>query len=141
MRTVLAVVAALLTAALIGAPLAAGQPATPSADQLTGQLQRVLDTSLPDQDRAAELEGGLAAVPTANNIAAVMDRYNSMMSWRVQNPTQGGDRVDAQLAVTIPLFGTRTHDIYWVGQDGSWKLSNASACVIARDAAGAQCTV
>lgn len=148
-RTVLVTCAALLAAVFLGAapaavflgaPPAAAQP-TPSADQLTAQLQRVLDTLLPDETRAAELEGGLAAVPTANNIAGVINRYDAVMSWRVQNPVHNGDRLDAQLAVSIPLFGTRTHDIYWIEQGGRWKLSNASACVIARDAAGTDCTV
>ncbi|MGV0834419.1 hypothetical protein [Mycolicibacterium thermoresistibile] len=140
MRTVLATCAALLAAFVLGAPLAVAQP-TPSADQLTGQLQRVLDTSLSDEERAAELEGGMAAVPTANNIAGVINRYDAVMSWRVQDPVRNGDRVDAQLAVSIPLLGTRTHNIYWIDRDGAWKLSNASACVIARDAAGTDCTV
>jgi len=63
------------------------------------------------------------------------------MSWKVQNPALDGDRLDAQLAVSVPVFGTRTHDIYWVDQDGKWKLSNPSACLIARDAAGTDCTV
>jgi hypothetical protein len=125
-----------------GAGVASAEaPPALTADQLTSQLQRVLNTSVSDQDRAADLEGGLAAVPTANNIAGVMDRYNSMMSWRVQNPALNGDRLDAQLAVTIPVFGTKAHNIYWVDQGGKWKLSNASACVIARDAAGTDCTV
>jgi len=141
MRTVASVALALFAALLIGSPVAAAQPAAPSAEALSGQLQRALDTSLTDDERAAELEGGLAAVPTANNIAAVMDRYNSVMSWRVQNPVVDGDRVNAQLAVSIPMLGTRTHDIYWIDQDGAWKLSNASGCVIARDAAGTDCTV
>jgi hypothetical protein len=135
------VLLAAAAAVLIGAPVASAQPAAPSADQLTSQLQRALNTSLSNEERAAELEGGLTAVPTADNIAAVMDRYSSMMSWRVQNPVLNGDRVDAQLAVSIPVMGTRTHDIYWIDQDGSWKLSNASGCVIARDAAGTECTV
>ncbi|MCK0174527.1 MULTISPECIES: hypothetical protein [Mycobacteriaceae] len=141
MRIVPSVVLAVPAALLIAAPVAAAQPAVPSADQLTAQLQRALNTSLSDEARAAELEGGLAAVPTANNIASVMDRYSSMMSWKVQNPVAAGDRVNAQLAVSIPVMGTRTHDIYWIDQDGSWKLSNVSGCVIARDAAGTECTV
>ena len=41
----------------------------------------------------------------------------------------------------LPLFGTRTHPIYWVPIDGAWKLSNASACVIATQVAGTDCTV
>jgi hypothetical protein len=124
-----------------GVALAEPTPQVPSAEQLTSQLQRVLNTSLSDSDRAAELEGGMAAVPTANNIAGVMDRYNGVMSWKVQNPSVAGDRLNAQLAVSIPVFGTKTHNIYWVDQGGAWKLSNPSACVIAHDAAGTDCTV
>ncbi|AQA06081.1 hypothetical protein BVC93_02820 [Mycobacterium sp. MS1601] len=143
MRTALSAMTVLLAGALIGAGVATAEPAplAPSADQLQAQLQKVLDRSLPDSERAAELQGGLAAVPTANNIAGVMDQYSSMMSWRVQNASLSGDQVNAQLAVTVPIFGTKTHDIYWVNSDGAWKLSNPSACVIARDAAGVDCTV
>ncbi|ANW67572.1 MULTISPECIES: hypothetical protein [Mycolicibacterium] len=140
MRAALSAMVVLTVGAMIGAGAAAAEPA-PSAEQLQAQLQKVLNRSLPDAERAAELQGGLAAVPTANNIAGVMDQYSSMMSWRVQNASQRGDQVDAQLAVTIPIFGTKTHDIYWVNSDGAWKLSNPSACVIARDAAGVDCTV
>jgi hypothetical protein len=140
MRAALSAMVVLTVGVMIGAGAAAAEPA-PSAEQLQVQLQKVLNRSLPDAERAAELQGGLAAVPTANNIAGVMDQYSSMMSWRVQNASQRGDQVDAQLAVTIPIFGTKTHDIYWVNSDGAWKLSNPSACVIARDAAGVDCTV
>lgn len=140
MHAALSAMVVLTVGAMIGAGAAAAEPA-PSAEQLQAQLQKVLNRSLPDAERAAELQGGLAAVPTANNIAGVMDQYSSMMSWRVQNASQRGDQVDAQLAVTIPIFGTKTHDIYWVNSDGAWKLSNPSACVIARDAAGVDCTV
>jgi hypothetical protein len=143
MRAVVAAIATLFIGVFAGSGVALAEPTAtvPSADQLTAQLKRVLNTSLSDSDRAAELEGGLAAVPTANNIAGAMDRYSGMMSWKVQNPALDGDRLDAQLAVSVPVFGTRTHDIYWVDQDGKWKLSNPSACLIARDAAGTDCTV
>lgn len=94
---------------------------------------------------AAMSGGGVALaappVPTANNIAGVINRYDGVMSWEVQNPSLNSDRLDAQLAVTFPVSGTRTHQIYWPDQGGKWKLSNPSACVIARDAAGADCTV
>lgn len=64
-----------------------------------------------------------------------------VVSWQVENPVLNGDQLDAQLAVTIPIFGTKSHNIYWVNQDGAWKLSNPSACVIANDVAGVSCTV
>jgi hypothetical protein len=140
MRPLMIAIAALGIGGFAATGVAGAQPA-PSADELTGKLQRVLNTSLPADERASELEGGQVAVPTADNIAAVMDRYQSMMSWRVQNAVVNGDQVNAELAVSVPVFGTRTHAIYWVNQDGAWKLSNPSACVIARDAAGADCTV
>ena len=143
MRAALSAMTVLFTGALIGAGAATAEPVppTPTSEQLQSQLQKVLNRGLSDGERAGELQGGLAAVPTANNIAGVMDQYRSMMSWQVQNATLNGDQVDAQLAITIPVFGTKTHPIYWVNQDGAWKLSNPSACVIATQAAGVACTV
>jgi hypothetical protein len=143
MRAALCAMTVLLAGAVIGAGAATAEPAppAPSSEQLQAQLQKVLNRGLGDEERASELQGGLAAVPTANNIADVIDRYSSMMSWQVQNATLNGDQVDAQLSVTIPVFGTKTHQIYWVNQDGAWKLSNPSACVIATQVAGTTCTV
>ncbi|CAJ1507750.1 hypothetical protein [[Mycobacterium] burgundiense] len=143
MRAVVAAMTVLAAGALSGAGVALADPApaVPTADQLTSQLQLVLNTGASDAQRAAELQGGQAAVPTANNIANQMNRYSALFDWRVQNPTLNGDRVDAQLAVSVPVMGTRTHDIFWVNQDGAWKLSNASACVIATQVAATECTV
>lgn len=142
MRAALAAMSVLAAAGFAGgAGVAWAAPAVPSAGELTSELQQVLDTGVPSDVRAAKLAGGQAAVPTADNIANRLNAYSGMMSWQVQNPALNGDRLDAQLAVTMPIFGTKTHNIYWVNQGGAWKLSNPSACVIARDAAGVDCTV
>ncbi|MGE2728615.1 hypothetical protein ACQI4F_03985 [Mycolicibacterium vaccae] len=141
MRAALAAMTVMAAGALGGAGLAWAEPATPGAGELTAELRQVLDTGAPTDARAAKLAGGQAAVPTADNIANRLNSYSGMVSWQVQNAVRNGDQIDAQLAVTIPIFGTKTHNIYWVNQDGAWKLSNPSACVIARDVAGVDCTV
>lgn len=144
MRAAMATAAAIsaATAGLFGGVGTAwAQPAAPSAGELTADLQQVLNTGAPADARAAKLAGGQAAVPTADNIANRLNSYGGMVSWQVQNPVLNGDRVDAQLAVSIPIFGTKTHNIYWIDQNGRWKLSNPSACVIATDVAGVDCTV
>jgi len=141
MRAVLAAVSVLVAGALSGMGVAWAQPAVPSAGELTAELQQVLNTGTPADVRAAKLAGGQAAIPTADNIANRLNTYGGMVNWRVENPVLNGDQLDAQIAVTIPIFGTKTHNIYWVDQGGQWKLSNPSACVIARDVAGVDCTV
>lgn len=135
--------AVLVTGFLAGAASAVAEPLppTPSADQLNAQLQTVLNTRAGDAERAAGLQGGAAAIPTANNIANQMDRFSSMFSWQVQSPSIRGNQLNADLAVSVPVFGTKTHQINWVAQDGRWKLSNASACVIATQVAGTDCGV
>lgn len=143
MRAALAAVSVSVMAAgaLSGMGIAWAQPAVPSASELTGELQQVLNTGVPAGERAAKLAGGKAAVSTADNIANRLNTYGGMVNWQVQNPVLNGNQLDAQIAVTIPIFGTKTHNIYWIDQDGTWKLSNPSACVIARDVAGVDCTV
>ena len=125
MRAAFAAMTVLVAGALGTAGVASAEPAVPSAGELTSQLQTVLNTG----------------APTADNIANRLNTYGGMVNWQVQNPVLNGDQVDAQIAVTIPIFGTKTHDIYWVNQDGAWKLSNPSACVIATQVAGVDCTV
>lgn len=73
MRAVL-VTTAMLAVGMGMAPASAAPP-VPSADQLTAQLRQVLSTGTPDDQRAAALQGGQAAVPTANNIANALNRY------------------------------------------------------------------
>ncbi|BBX18098.1 hypothetical protein CRI77_14860 [Mycolicibacterium duvalii] len=141
MRAAIAAMTVMAAGALGGVGVAWAQPAPPSAGELTAQLRQVLDTGAPTGERAAKLSGGQAAVSTADNIANRLNSYGGMVSWQVQNPVLNGDQLDAQLAVSIPVFGTKTHNIYWVQQDGAWKLSNPSACVIANDVAGVDCTV
>ncbi|QRZ08281.1 MULTISPECIES: hypothetical protein [Mycolicibacterium] len=141
MRVALAAMSVVAAGAFGGMGVASAEPAVPDAGQLTSELRQVLNTGAPASERAAKLAGGQSAVPTADNIANRLNSYGGMVNWQVQNPVLNGDRLDAQLAVTIPIFGTKTHDIYWVDQDGAWKLSNPSACVIATDVAGVDCTV
>ena len=141
MRAALAAISVVAAGALSGMGVAWAQPAVPSAAELTAELQQVLNTGAPTEVRASKLAGGEAAVPTANNIANRLNTYSGMINWRVENPVLNGDQLDAQIAVTIPIWGTKTHNIYWVDQGGTWKLSNPSACVIARDVAGVDCTV
>ncbi|ABM12458.1 MULTISPECIES: hypothetical protein [Mycolicibacterium] len=141
MRVALAAMSVVAAGAFGGMGVASAEPAVPDAGQLTSELRQVLNTGAPASERAAKLAGGQSAVPTADNIANRLNSYGGMVNWQVQNPVPNGDRLDAQLAVTIPIFGTKTHDIYWVDQDGAWKLSNPSACVIATDVAGVDCTV
>ncbi|MGB0972069.1 MAG: hypothetical protein ACPGVG_14085 [Mycobacterium sp.] len=140
-RAAVAAIAVVAVGAIGGAGVAVAQPAALSAGELTAQLRQVLDTGAPTSERAAKLAGGAAAVPTADNIANRLNSYGGMVSWKVENPVLNGDRLDAQLAVTVPIFGTKSHNIYWVNQDGAWKLSNPSACVIATDVAAVSCTV
>ncbi|MCZ0729040.1 hypothetical protein [Mycolicibacterium iranicum] len=141
MRAAIAAVSVLAAGALSGMGVAYAQPPVPSAGELTSELQQVLNTGTPSEVRASKLAGGEAAIPTADNIANRLNTYGGMVNWQVQNPVLNGDQLDAQIAVTIPIFGTKTHNIYWIDQDGTWKLSNPSACVIARDVAGVDCTV
>ncbi|ORV91704.1 hypothetical protein [Mycolicibacterium iranicum] len=141
MRAAIAAVSVLAAGALSGMGVAYAQPPVPSAGELTSELQQVLNTGTPSEVRASKLAGGEAAIPTADNIANRLNTYGGMVNWQVQNPVLNGDQLDAQIAVTIPIFGTKTHNIYWIDQDGAWKLSNPSACVIARDVAGVDCTV
>ncbi|PQP50930.1 hypothetical protein [Mycolicibacterium austroafricanum] len=141
MRVALAAMSVVAAGAFGGMGVASAEPAVPDAGQLTSELRQVLNTGAPASERADKLAGGQSAVPTADNIANRLNSYGGMVNWQVQNPVLNGDRLDAQLAVTIPIFGTKTHDIYWVDQGGAWKLSNPSACVIATDVAGVDCTV
>lgn len=125
--------ASILWAAL-ASPTAVAQPGdaeTPTGAQLTEQLQLVFNTAADSQRRAANLEGGMAALPNANAVGAVMNQYKSMVSWHAEDPTSEGNQLHSTLVMNVGGLGSQSEALAWIWQDSGWKLSNSSLCSLA----------
>ncbi|MCX5043519.1 hypothetical protein OG921_10100 [Aldersonia sp. NBC_00410] len=111
-------------------PIAA--PAPLSEQQLTGKLQVLLNQNSAPDARAAELESGNAGLGTVGQIANMLASAGPIFSWAVVGPvTVDGDRMDAQLKMSVVGMGDRFLPLSWTWVDGTWKLSNQSSCDIA----------
>ncbi|MGU3651933.1 hypothetical protein [Mycolicibacterium sp. A43C] len=105
-------------------------PTTPSADQLTSQVDVIFDLNADRALRASYLEAGAAALPVADTVAGPMAQHRSMVSMRVENPTLDGTRLSAQLVMSVMGMGVQHRLLDWVDEGDTWKLSTGSLCNI-----------
>lgn len=110
-------------------------PAALSESQLVGKLQIVLSPGSSDDAKAAELEAGYGGLSSANQVAAALATAGPAYSWTVVGPVAADSSVmTAQLQTSLVGFGDRFAPISWKWIDGTWRLSNESACYIASQA-------
>ncbi|WP_078309294.1 MULTISPECIES: hypothetical protein [unclassified Mycobacterium] len=144
-RALAAAAAGALTAGLAlgaGNSYAEPAPALLSADQLTRRLAVIFDTNAGAAERAAYLEGGQAALPTADEIGGPIAQHRSMVSLRVENPALEGNHLTSQLVMSVIGMGSRRRTLDWVESGGAWKLSNGSLCALFDETAkGNGCTL
>ena len=114
-------------------PVAA--PVALSEAELVAKLQTLLSPGASDDVKAAELKAGYAGLASANQIATALASAGPAYSWTVVGPVTADSSVmTAQLQTSLVGFGDRFAPISWIWIDGTWKLSNESACYIASQA-------
>ena len=114
-------------------PVAA--PAALSEGQLVAKLQILLNPGASDEAKAAELEAGYGGLASVNQVASALAAAGPAYSWTVVGPvTADGSVMTAQLQTSLVGFGDRLAPISWKWIDGTWKLSNESACYVASQA-------
>lgn len=114
-------------------PVAA--PAALSEGQLVAKLQTLLNPGASDDSKAAELEAGYGGLSSVNQVASALAAAGPAYSWTVVGPVTADSSVmTAQLQTSLVGFGDRLAPVSWKWIDGTWKLSNESACYIASQA-------
>ena len=99
------------------------------------KLQILLNPGASDDAKAAELEAGYGGLSSVNQVAAALAAAGPAYSWTVVGPVTADSSVmTAQLQTSLVGFGDRFAPISWKWIDGTWKLSNESACYIASQA-------
>lgn len=115
------------------------QPAqTTTASRATptvGQLQNDLDVLVgggSNAQKAQRLEGGQRAMNQAQPIVMLLQRFKPLgFTYNVTGPvTVNGNTAKATLELKSPGYQPARMPVYWVWQDGQWKLSNRSICDI-----------
>ncbi|MEE4022145.1 hypothetical protein V1Y59_03555 [Gordonia sp. PKS22-38] len=100
-----------------------------------GQLQSDLDYLVggaPNGQKAQRLEGGQRAVNQAQPVIMLLQRFKPLgFEFTVVGPvTVNGNTAKATLELRSPGYQPARMPVYWVWQDGRWKLSNRSICDI-----------
>ncbi|HEY5856672.1 MAG TPA: hypothetical protein VIW24_22185 [Aldersonia sp.] len=114
---------------------AVAAPAALSEGQLVAKLQILLNPGASDDAKAAELEAGYGGLSSVNQVAGALATAGPAYSWTVVGPVTADSSVmTAQLQTSLVGFGDRLAPISWKWLDGTWKLSNESACYIASQA-------
>lgn len=106
-------------------------PAAPSESQLVGKLTLLLSDASADR-KAAELEGGAAALGTVDGVAGRVRTAGPAFKWTILGPVRvDGDVATATLRREFPGLPLYTDPLSWKWMGGNWKLTNASACFLA----------
>lgn len=105
--------------------------ATPTVAQLQNDLD-VLVGGGPNSEKAKRLEGGQRAVNQAQPVVMLLQRFKPLgFSFDVVGPvTVNGNTAKATLELKSPGYQPARMPVYWVWQNGQWKLSNRSICDI-----------
>ncbi|MFI1919659.1 hypothetical protein [Nocardia sp. NPDC020380] len=135
--SIMTVAVVTIGASVVDAPAAFAAPGdflltkdVPTLDDLHDQVVFLIETpGVSDQAKAANMEGGMGAVPVADAL------YNSGLfrapngSNEITGPeTQNGDVLTANLRSKSVGRPDITARVVWKRIDGVWKLSNSSVC-------------
>jgi hypothetical protein len=109
-------------------------PPAPSSDQLTDQLDLIINRAADRNARIAELADP-SAIKGADNLGALKDTFGWEFTWRVDDPVITGDSMNARLAVTLNDHSgrpsiTKTWPMAYSDVGDRWKLSKASICMM-----------
>ncbi|MGQ4615037.1 hypothetical protein [Nocardia sp. R7R-8] len=103
----------------------ANVPAPPTVDELNATLQRALDPSVPNEEKADLVQGIQADPSLPNRLAEAFHQANATAV--VTGVTTFGDTVTAQAKFTINGQENQV-DVPFVLEDGKWKVQKAWAC-------------
>lgn len=104
--------------------------ATPaaSAAELQSTLTTFADPAVPATDKAKLVTDGDQRVALIERMNQGLANYE--VSFTVTEVRQDGDRADADVDVTSPHGTMPGVAMTWEYDDGTWKISDASACTI-----------
>ncbi len=102
---------------------------SPTLEQLNEQVRYIVETNASDEQKAANLEGGMQAVVVPRTVYQ-LGLFRAPRGWNeVTGPeTHSGDRHTAVLHSGSVGRPTINMTVEWVRRDGVWKLANNSLC-------------
>jgi hypothetical protein len=100
----------------------------PTAAELQSTLALIVDPARPMTERTAVIVNGDARTANLDAVAKALANYGQI-TFVIDQITVTGNTATAQVQITSP-HGTLPTPMSWEQVDGTWKLSDASACQI-----------
>lgn len=105
--------------------------AAPTAEELNASLAALIDPAKPTTEKSALVADGSALASNIDTMSAALGGNPAyQISFTVDNVKVEGQTATADVAVVSPHGAAPATPWTWELEDGTWKLSRTSACVL-----------
>ncbi|MFJ7619763.1 hypothetical protein ACIQYZ_13280 [Rhodococcus erythropolis] len=110
---------------------AAAAAAAPTAEELNASLVALIDPAKPIEEKTALVVDGTKRQANIETMSAALGGNPAYaITFNVDNVKVDGQTATADVAVVSPHGAAPATPWTWELEDGSWKLSDTSACVL-----------
>ncbi|MFD3702350.1 hypothetical protein ACFWUP_04325 [Nocardia sp. NPDC058658] len=102
--------------------------AAPTADSLKATLTKFADPGVSTDEKAKLIVGGDAIKPNIDQMNGMLGGYT--LTFAVDNVATSDGKATADVTITSPHGTAPSFPMTWEQQDGTWKLSNTSGCLL-----------
>ncbi|WP_174186492.1 hypothetical protein [Nocardia barduliensis] len=100
----------------------------PTAETLQSVLVKLADPKVPTPEKSKLVVNGDKRTANIDQMNAGLQGYT--LTFTVTDVTTQGDTANAQVAITSPHGAAPAMPLTWEKVDGTWKLSDASGCLL-----------
>jgi hypothetical protein len=106
-----------------------GSAAAPTAETLTGVLDTLSDPAKPTAEKSKLIVGGEKRTANIDQMNQALGGYGKL-TYAVADITTNGNTATAQVTITSPHGTAPAMPLTWEHVDDTWKLSDASGCLM-----------
>ncbi|MFX0577346.1 hypothetical protein [Nocardia nepalensis] len=106
-----------------------GSAAAPTAETLTGVLDALSDPAKPTAEKSKLIVGGEKRTANIDQMNKALGGYGKL-TYAIADITANGNTATAQVTITSPHGTAPAMPMTWEYVDGTWKLSDASGCLM-----------
>lgn len=106
-----------------------GSAAAPTAETLTAVLDALSDPAKPTSEKTELIVNGEKRTANIDQMNQALGSYGKLI-YAVADITTSGESATAQVTITSPHGTAPAMPLTWEYVDGTWKLSDASGCLM-----------
>ncbi|MFC8042677.1 hypothetical protein [Nocardia sp. NPDC057353] len=121
--------AASSTAAASSSQAGAAAAAAPTPAELQATLDKLADPATPTAEKTALIVDGEQRAAAIDQLTQALAGYGKL-TFQVSDVTVAGTTATGQTVINSPNGAAPATPLTWENVDGSWKLSDATACTL-----------